>query len=411
MIPAPYTTLAISLGLGLLVGLQRERGADRVAGVRTFALITLLGTVSAMLSHQLGAWVVVAALLAVVVTTAVATIFQLLAGSDDVGITTEIAIVLMFAIGVLLELGDPIVGVVLGGAVAVLLQLKGPLHRLIDRLADKDVRAIFQFVLLTLVILPVVPDETFGPYDVLNPRNIWLMVVLVTGMSLGGYLAYKLLGSGTSTLLGGLIGGLISSTAATASYSKRAGGGSAALRSIVAAIMLATAVMYARVIVEMSIAAPGAIWSLVWPIVILAGATLAISLGVWVTVMRAPVKLPEQENPTELKAALIFALLYAAVLLLVAWARDMVGDSGTYIVAAVSGVADMDAITLSTARLVQNDQLEPSTAWRAVIVGSIANMAFKTGIAAWLGGRRLGLALGAAFLGSALVGLALILLW
>jgi uncharacterized membrane protein (DUF4010 family) len=411
MIPAPYTTLAISLGLGLLVGLQRERGADRVAGVRTFALITLLGTVSAMLSHQLGAWVVVAALLAVVVTTAVATIFQLLAGSDDVGITTEIAIVLMFAIGVLLELGDPIVGVVLGGAVAVLLQLKGPLHRLIDRLADKDVRAIFQFVLLTLVILPVVPDETFGPYDVLNPRNIWLMVVLVTGMSLGGYLAYKLLGSGTSTLLGGLIGGLISSTAATASYSKRAGGGSAALRSIVAAIMLATAVMYARVIVEMSIAAPGAIWSLVWPIVILAGATLAISLGVWVTVMRAPVKLPEQENPTELKAALIFALIYAAVLLLVAWARDMVGDSGTYIVAAVSGVADMDAITLSTARLVQNDQLEPSTAWRAVIVGSIANMAFKTGIAAWLGGSRLGLALGAAFLGSALVGLALILLW
>lgn len=411
MIPAPYTTLAISLGLGLLVGLQRERGADRVAGVRTFALITLLGTVSAMLSHQLGAWVVVAALLAVVVTTAVATIFQLLAGSDDVGITTEIAIVLMFAIGVLLELGDPIVGVVLGGAVAVLLQLKGPLHRLIDRLADKDVRAIFQFVLLTLVILPVVPDETFGPYDVLNPRNIWLMVVLVTGMSLGGYLAYKLLGSGTSTLLGGLIGGLISSTAATASYSKRAGGGSAALRSIVAAIMLATAVMYARVIVEMSIAAPSAIWSLVWPIVILAGATLAISLGVWVTVMRAPVKLPEQENPTELKAALIFALLYAAVLLLVAWARDMVGDSGTYIVAAVSGVADMDAITLSTSRLVQNDQLEPSTAWRAVIVGSIANMAFKTGIAAWLGGSRLGLALGAAFLGSALVGLALILLW
>ena len=411
MIPAPYTTLAISLGLGLLVGLQRERGADRVAGVRTFALITLLGTVSAMLSHQLGAWVVVAALLAVVVTTAVATIFQLLAGSDDVGITTEIAIVLMFAIGVLLELGDPIVGVVLGGAVAVLLQLKGPLHRLIDRLADKDVRAIFQFVLLTLVILPVVPDETFGPYDVLNPRNIWLMVVLVTGMSLGGYLAYKLLGSGTSTLLGGLIGGLISSTAATASYAKRAGGGSAALRSIVAAIMLATAVMYARVIVEMSIAAPSAIWSLVWPIVILAGATLAISLGVWVTVMRAPVKLPEQENPTELKAALIFALIYAAVLLLVAWARDMVGDSGTYIVAAVSGVADMDAITLSTARLVQNDQLEPSTAWRAVIVGSIANMAFKTGIAAWLGGRRLALALGAAFAGAAIVGAGLILLW
>jgi uncharacterized membrane protein (DUF4010 family) len=235
------------------------------------------------------------------------------------------------------------------------------------------------------------------------------MVVLVTGMSLGGYLAYKLLGTGTSTLLGGLLGGLISSTATTVSYSKRAGAKS--VRSIVAVIMLATGVMYARVIAEMWIAAPGAVWSLVWPIVIMAGATLAISLVIWFTVMRTPIDLAEQENPTELKAALIFAILYAGVLLLVAWARDMVGESGTYIVAAVSGVADMDAITLSTSRLVQNEQLDPSTAWRAVVIGSISNMAFKTGIAAWLGGRRLAKWLGAAFLGSAIVGVAMIALW
>ena len=411
LIPDVYLRLAVSLGLGLLVGLQRERGADRLAGVRTFALITLLGTVSSMLAPTLGAWIVVGALAAVGALVAVGALIQARRDDADIGLTTEVAALVMFGVGALLGEGDPVVAIVVGGLVAVLLQAKGPLHALIARLADKDVRAIFQFVLITLVILPVVPDETFGPYDVLNPHNVWLMVVLVVGISLGGYAAYKILGQRAGTLLGGIIGGLISSTATTASYAKRVPGGAHASAPVVVVVLLATAVMYVRVLVEIAAVARAHLWDMAWPIIVLTAVCAAIALAVWIATRRVEVSMPEPENPTELKPALLFAVLYAVVLLLVAWARDVLGDAGTYAVAAVSGVADMDAITLSTGRLVEAGEMAPRVAWRAVVVGSISNMAFKTGIAWALGGWALAWRLGAAFAGAAAAGIVLLLLW
>jgi uncharacterized membrane protein (DUF4010 family) len=411
LIPDVYLRLGVSLGLGLLVGLQRELGADRIAGVRTFALITLLGTVAAMLASTLGPWIVLAALLAVGALVVAGALIQARREDGDIGLTTEVAALVMFGVGALLGEGDPVVAIVVGGLVAVLLQAKGPLHALIARLADKDVRAIFQFVLITLVILPVVPDETFGPYDVLNPRNVWLMVVLVVGISLGGYLAYKVLGQQAGTILGGVIGGLISSTATTASYAKRVPGGSHAGMPVVIVVLLATAIMYVRVLIEIGAVARDYLWAMAWPILVLTGACVVIALIIWLVTRRVDVEMPEPENPTELKPALLFAVLYAVVLLLVAWARDVLGDAGTYAVAAVSGVADMDAITLSTGRLVDAGSMDPDVAWRAIVVGSLSNMAFKAGIAWALGGWALAWRLGAAFGGAALAGLALLLAW
>jgi uncharacterized membrane protein (DUF4010 family) len=184
--------LAIALGLGLLVGLQRERTESSIAGLRTFALVTVLGGLTGLLAQDFGGWVLAGALLALAAMVVVGNVAKLRDEVRDPGITTEVAVLLMFGVGAYLTQGPVEVGIVLGGTVAVLLHAKARLHGFVDRLGDQDVTAIMQFVLLTLVILPVLPNETYGPFDVLNPRHIWLMVVLIVGITLGGYLAYRL---------------------------------------------------------------------------------------------------------------------------------------------------------------------------------------------------------------------------
>ncbi len=198
-----FQTLGISLGLGLLVGIQRERVDAPLAGVRTFALITLLGTLTGMLALSLGPWVVGAGVLAVAITTAMGNILALKQKRNGTGITTEIAILLMYGIGAYLVFGPREVAVVLAGGIAVLLHAKPVMHRFVDRLGESDMRVMMQFVLITLVILPVLPDRDFGPFQVLNPREIWQMVVLVVGISLLGYIALKLYGKGRGIVLSG----------------------------------------------------------------------------------------------------------------------------------------------------------------------------------------------------------------
>jgi uncharacterized membrane protein (DUF4010 family) len=187
-----FQTLGVSLGLGLLVGMQRERVQAPLAGVRTFALISLFGTLTAMLSLTLGPWLVAAGVLGVAAMTAMGNAVNLKLTRPDPGITTEIAILLMYAIGAYLVLGHVQVAVVLAGGVAVLLHAKPEMHGFVKRLGETDMKAVMQFVLITLVILPILPDRPYGPFQVLNPREIWRMVVLVVAISLGGYVALKL---------------------------------------------------------------------------------------------------------------------------------------------------------------------------------------------------------------------------
>jgi len=220
-VTSAFQTLAISLGLGLLVGTQRERVEAPLAGVRTFALITLLGTLSGMLASALGGWVVVAGVIGVAITVAMGNALFLREGRADTGITTEIAILLMYAVGAYLVFGHRSVAVVIGGGVAVLLHAKPIMHGFVKRLGETDMHMMMQFVLISLVILPVLPDRFYGPYDVLNPREIWWMVVLVVAISLAGYVTLKLYGERAGHILAGLIGGLVSSTATTVSFARR----------------------------------------------------------------------------------------------------------------------------------------------------------------------------------------------
>ncbi|MFQ5529217.1 MAG: MgtC/SapB family protein, partial [Gemmatimonadota bacterium] len=220
--PSDLTNLAIAIGLGLVVGLQRQWAEKEVAGARTFALITLLGALSSMLGQEFGGWIVAVALIAVALALMMGNVVQLGSGEANPGMTTEVAGLAMFVVGALLPLGHRALAVVAAGVVALLLQWKQPLHAFVRKLSQADIQAAMRLVLIGLVILPILPDRGLGPYQVINPHRIWLMVVLIVGISLAAHLAHLALGDRVGTVLAGVFGGLISSTATTVGYARQA---------------------------------------------------------------------------------------------------------------------------------------------------------------------------------------------
>lgn len=386
-----FLNLAVAVGLGLLVGLQRERAVDEIAGFRTFTLITLLGFLGGFLIGDTGPWLAVAGLLALVALVVVASSLRARGKADfDAGITTEVAALVMYGVGVLLALDHTALALVIGAGAAVLLQWKAPLHAFAERMGQAELDAVFRLALIALVILPVLPDRPYGPYGVLNPFRIWLMVVLIVGISMAGYVAFKLLGSRAGALAAGLLGGLISSTATTVSYARRSAETPDRSRSAALVILLASVVVFGRVLLEILVVSPRLFSAGALP---LAAAMAFMGLLAVVLIRRHdaddPVEIQDQAPPSELGAALTFGLLYGAVLLGVAFARERMGQPGLFLVAGLSGLTDMDAITLSTAQLVQGQGLAPETGWRVVMVGAMANLVFKGGIVTVLGHRRL----------------------
>lgn len=384
-----FQQLGISLLLGLLVGLQRERTEADMPGMRTFPLITLLGTVCAMLGEAFGGWIVATGLLAIVITLIFPSLVRIRRAQPDPGITTGVAALLMYAVGGLLVVAPISLAVAVGGVVAVLLQFKPELHRFAERLGDRDLRAVMQFVLITCIILPVLPNQTYGPFGVFNPFETWLLVVLIVGMSLGGYIAYKFLGQNAGILLGGILGGAISSTATTVSYARQARFGPIGTRAAAIVILIASTVVFVRVLVEIAAVAPEFLATAAAPVVILMVLTFLPALLAWYRVRGAPSEMPEQGNPTQLKSAILFAAMYAAVLLALAAAEKYFGGRAMYVVAFLSGLTDMDAITLSTARLVRADPNVAVDGWRLIIVAALANLVFKAALAGILGKWRL----------------------
>ncbi len=392
---ALFSQLGISLVLGLLVGLQREWTEQRVAGLRTFPLITVLGTVSAILAVQFGGWIVGAGLLAVVAVLVVTKWIQFKQDDTDHGTTTDMAILLMYAVGALLAIDNmTMVAVAVGGGVAVLLQFKPELHGIVHRLGESDLKGIMQFVLITCIILPILPNETFGPFDVLNPFETWLMVVLIVGMSLGGYITYKFFGQNAGILLGGFLGGAISSTATTVSSSRQAQSGQTKPAVAAIVVLIASTVVFIRVLIEIAVVCgreePAFLRSTAPPIIILMLLTAVPSLILWLRVRSEPAAMPEQENPTQLKSAVFFGAMYAFVLFALAATQQYAGDRGLYVVAGLSGLTDMDAITLSTARLARDgDPMILKDGWRMIVIASLSNIVFKIGIIALMANRRL----------------------
>ena len=404
--------LGIAVGLGLLVGLQRERSASRIAGIRTFPLITSLGVLCGVAAQSFGGWVVAAGLLGLAALAVVANAVQIRSTELDPGMTTEVAGLVMFMIGVALTAGLVLEAIVAGAGVALLLHWKAKLHSFAGRIEPEEFDSLMRFILITLVILPVLPNHGYGPYGILNPFRIWLMVVLIVGISLAGYVAFRLFGAKLGTLAAGILGGLISSTATTISYSRRTRehpGRSPAAALIVA---LASTVVFARVLVEIAVVAPSILGATAGPIVAMMGVMILVCVALYLAgIGSQELELKDEEPPSDLRAAVMFGLLYAAVLLGVAFAKQHWGDQGLYAVAAISGLTDMDAITLSTSELMRADELPPNTGWRLILVGALANLVFKGGIVAALGHPRLRRRIGIAFSTALVAGVGILFLW
>ena len=401
--------LGLALGVGLLVGFERERHPDTVAGVRTFGFAGFIGGLSALLTPT-GAtpWalIVVSALLGGAGAAGGIVTARRIANSQEagrepfpeIGLTTAFALIATTLLGGYAVLGDRAIAVAAAGVVFLLLYMRDPLHALIRRLGQEDVRAIATFVLIALVILPVLPDRAMGPFDAINPRGAWLLVVLVVAMSLVGYIAQALLGLRAGTLATGLLGGLVSSTATTLGAARRARDDGAAPMSATIAL-LACGMLPLRLLVLVGVGSP-AMLRTVWPwFAAIAGVTL---LGALASLRRAQGMtadaqgmtadaqgMTKPKNPTQLKSALAFAGAFVVIRVATKATLVYAGMSVFLLVAAVSGITDMDAIALSAADESMHGLLTPHEAARAALVALLVNTLFKLGIARVAGSREM----------------------
>ena len=409
------TTLGIAFGLGLLVGLQRQRTDNEMAGVRTFTLIAILGVFSGFLSRDFENPFILPTLgIALTGLLVVANFIKLKKLSQaDVGQTTEVAALLMFAIGAYLVMGNQIIAIVVGGLMAVLLYVKEHLHDIIERLQKKDFAAIMTFAAISLIILPILPDKTYGPLDVLNPHNIWLMVVLIVGISIIGYFIYKLVGKKAGIISNGILGGLISSTATTVSYARKTANAQNINKIAAFIITAASAIALVRVLVEVGVVIPEKLPRIILPLAVefMLMVVICVVLFYLINQDKNDDEMPEPKNPAQFKSALVFGLLYGLILLAVAFTKQEFGNEALYAVAVISGLTDVDAITLSLSQLMKNDGLSTSTGWRLILLASLSNLLFKGIMAGVLGTKQLAKWIGISFGISIVAGLLVMWLW
>lgn len=420
--------LAVALAAGLLIGLERgwqARGlaeGARVAGFRTFALVGLLGGLASLLARDHGLAVLAGGFLALGLVVA-AGYWRGTAAGRDVSATTAIAALVTFALGAAAGEGELEVAGAGAVIVALLLGTKPQLHRLVERIERRELLAVLQLLLMSVVLLPVLPDRGLGPWQALNPYRIWWMVVLIAGLSAVGYFAIRLAGPRRGLLLTGLFGGLASSTATTLALARRAAGsGAAPPRLIAAGILLACAIMFPRMLLVAGLIAPALLPVLAPPLG--AAALVAAAAALWAAGLlsvgrKRPVEVSAEEvqpqNPFEFGTALKFGLLLAAILLLTEGLRRWIGEQAILLVAAASGLADVDAVTLSLSALVADGATLPALAGGAILLAAAVNTLVKGGLGiaisrgrltAWLAG-----GLGGALAAGAAAGAAQRLLW
>ena len=373
---------ATSLAIGLLIGLERERNPTAKAGLRTFALVALFGTLAAMLSEKTDSpWFLVTGLFIIGSMVIAAYLRSKDDSMTDPGTTTVAAIMVCYGLGAIIWYGDTKLAIMLAIVTTILLYFKTELHGITQNLGRRDLVSILQFAVLTFIILPILPDENLGPYETFNLHQIWLMVVLISGVSLTGYVALRLIGEQQSAVLLGLLGGLVSSTATTLVYTRLSKSSQYFLQLAIVVIMIANLTVLIRLAIVSAVVSPDILPKLL-PVL---GSGLLMGIGAtWYWWRRLSehndIPAPEIKNPTELRTAASFGLLYAIVLFFAAWLSDIAGSRGLYAVALVSGLTDVDAITLTSLRLFELGKLQDFEAVTAISLGVISNIFFKLGL-------------------------------
>jgi uncharacterized membrane protein (DUF4010 family) len=378
-----WLRFAASLGIGLLIGLERERNPAAKAGVRTFALVALAGTLAASVNNE---WTMPVGLAAV--TAMLIAVHAREAPREDPGTTTVAAAAVCYLLGALAGLGETEIAGALAIGVTALLYFKPELEGFSTALKRHEQVSVLQFLVVTFIVLPILPDRGYGPYEVLNPRNLWLMVVLVSGIGLASYVALRVAGERHGVLATGILSGLLSSTAATVLYARRSVESPAMERLAFAVVPLANLVPLGRIALFAAVLAPPILYDLA-PVL---GAALAAGLAVAAFAMRRgaageALPIPQSRNPAELGTALRFGALYAVVLLLSAWLSDLAGERGLYAAALSSGLVDVDPIALSSLNLAAEGRLTSASAVAAVGLAYVSNVAFKLAVLLWFNRR------------------------
>jgi len=395
--------LAIALGVGLIVGVERGfrwRGLEtgtRSLGMRTFALAGLLGGVVGTLGESFGPWLPGLAFAGLAGFVSVVYLAST-RGKGDVGATTEIALLVTFALGALAAAGHASEAAGAAIVTALLLGAKTPLHAFVARLDERELMATLQLLLAAVVLVPLLPDRGMGPWEAVNPRSVGLLALLIAGFSFAGYVAMRWLGGRRGILVTALLGGLTSSTAVTVAFARAARAAPEHAGLLGAGIGLASSMMALRLGFVVTLLSPELARFLALPIAALAVTPVLAALLVALRgdAMHDGTALPLR-NPLELQAALGWAALLAALSLLSRALFSWLGSAGLFLLAALSGFADVDAIGLSLARMVPA-AIDAETAARAIACAALANTLAKGLLAALLGGRALGIRAGAILL-------------
>jgi uncharacterized membrane protein (DUF4010 family) len=409
-------SLAVAMGTGLLIGLQREHSANIlqrnhaqdgqkhprvditfIGGIRTYPLFSIAGALSALAAKAFGMWIVAAALIALTVPVAIAYADGIRRGGDR-GITSETALVVTFLLGVLSvsnefvsQLGARLL-LVSGIAVVVtgILALKEPLHSLASKFSPDDMYTTVKFLVLAVIVLPLLPNQDMGPLDALNPFKIGLMVVFLAGMGLAGYVLARILGPQRGIGLAGLVGGIASSTAVTASVAGEARREPKCFNACLVAVVLASAAMPVRLIIEVAAVNTPMASYVTPPMVAMTIAGLAIGYYLYRRHPEEKSQDIELHNPLELRTALYFGILFAIIMPGSKWAIIHLGNRGMYMSAALSGLLDLDAITISIAGMAHGQVATPWSATAAILVAVASNTAIKAGLAVAIGGLSFG---------------------
>lgn len=381
---------AAALGLGLLLGFERERKRDAemlFGGVRTFALIALLGALGAFVQREMNQdWLILAAFISMSALVIVS--YATTAARGELGITSEVTALLAFIVGALCGWENVGIASVVAVVCLLLLTLKDFLHTMARRVEIADVIATLQFAVISVIILPLLPDQNFGPppLDVLNPYKIWLMVVLIAGLNFLGYVLVKILGNQHGLIATGLLGGLVSSTAVTLSFAQRSRSEPAMSRSFVLAILVAWTIMFARVVIMVALVNSALAAGLALALGCMGATGLIVSFVLWrCNKSRQTGTVVAGANPFELTEAIKFGLLFGIVTVVAKAAEVYLGTTGLYLAGALAGLTDVDAISLSMANLALSDSTIVGVAQRTIVIAVLSNTLVKCGMAAFMG--------------------------
>ena len=394
-----FQRLGLALAIGLLVGLERgwkareEAEGERVAGLRTYALSGLLGGLSALIAIA-GSPIFLPIAFAVYAAT-MALFHYRAAGDSDFSVTSVVASLLTFALGAYAVLGDPKVAGASAVAMTLLLAFKEPLHSWLKNLTWPEIRSFFTLIAMTFLLLPILPSRAIDPWGLIVPAEIWLFAILIAGMSFVGYVAIKAMGPEMGTALAGIAGGLASSTATTLTFARLSREQTSSEQLLAGGVLLAGAVMVARVLIIVTAINAGLLLPLIGPLG--AAFLLLLSVGGYLSLRQRQEKQEEKEpqaiimdSPFNLRSVLGLAAFIAAVMVLSQLAARFFGASGTYVVAALSAMADVDAIALSLARQAYRE-LPVEIATGGIGIAVAVNTITKAGMAMLVGDRRFGL--------------------